>query len=160
MPEKEKSPIEQTVKQNAPATPAEPVKKSTAKPLLLMIGIGLLIAAAVIAYLMMPKQQDTAPVVVAPMEEPEEEISLTLESPADDALAVEDEVLVRGTTTPGATIAVFTETDEIIVESDENGHFETTVQLVQGINTLTVTAYSSEGQEKSITRTIVYDEEV
>ena len=139
----------------------QPRSHGVSKPILIFAGVGIIVTVILMAMLFL--QPQTTPVSLTPtttVEETPQELTLTLESPADGTLAVANEMLVRGTTTPGATVAVFTETDEIIVETDAYGQFETTVQLAAGINSLNITAYSEDGQEKTITLNVVYDEEV
>ena len=88
----------------------------------------------------------------------QESFSLVVDNPKDGELAVNGEILVTGTTAPNSSVAVFTETDETIVESNNTGHFETTVKLAQGINSLNVTAFDQNGQEKTVSIDVVYDE--
>ncbi len=86
-------------------------------------------------------------------------LTLTLDSPKDEELSVNNEILVKGNTLPNTTVVMFNETDEVTVDSDANGNFETTIQLAEGINSLTVTAFAEDGQEKSLTVDIVRNAE-
>lgn len=85
-------------------------------------------------------------------------VTLTLTSPAEGDVAVDDEIVVRGKTLPNTTVVIYTQSDETSVESDENGNFEETILLVEGENTLTVTAFSEDGQEKSVSLNITRGE--
>ncbi len=95
----------------------------------------------------------TLPKIVQP------KLSLTLESPASGDIVLDDLVLVKGKTLPQTTVVFYTETDENSMESDSQGNFEGTLTLEIGINTLTVTAFAENGEEKTITLDLVYDEE-
>lgn len=85
-------------------------------------------------------------------------LTLTLNSPVDGTLITNDQVMVKGKTLPGTTVAFYTDTDENSVEADAYGSFEGTIGLVKGINTLTVTAFGESGDEKSVTVDVVNDE--
>lgn len=84
---------------------------------------------------------------------------LTLESPSDGSLAENNQLVVKGRTSPRATVVYFTDSDQGSTEADEKGTFSGTMLLASGINTLTVTAYNEDGEEKSIVIDVVYDDE-
>lgn len=84
-------------------------------------------------------------------------LTLILNSPIDGTLVADNQVIVKGKTLPGTTVAFYTDTDENSVEADASGKFEGSLGLVKGINTLTVTAFG-EDDEKSVTVDIVNDE--
>lgn len=85
---------------------------------------------------------------------------LSLESPAEGAIATQEQITVRGQTLPAATVVFYTETDVNSLESDANGHFEGTINLTTGINSLTVTAFAANGEEKTLVLDLVFDESV
>ncbi|HUV71895.1 MAG TPA: hypothetical protein VMW25_02710 [Clostridia bacterium] len=82
---------------------------------------------------------------------------LVIESPKEEAVVVDNKVLVKGKTAVGAVVAVYSDSDEIALETDENGVFEGEVGLLEGINTLTVSAFGANGEEKTVVLDIVYD---
>ncbi len=86
-----------------------------------------------------------------------EDLTLTLSSPDQGALAVNNEMLVKGKTLPNTVVVLFTDGDQETVESNAMGEFESTLLLEPGINTLSVTAYAQDGQEKNVTLDVVYD---
>ncbi|MBI4129977.1 hypothetical protein HY468_01530 [Candidatus Roizmanbacteria bacterium] len=159
MPETPQATISNTSQSGMPSE-MHTKKQTISKPVLVFGVVGILVGLLVIGYTMFLKPPKTPPIIQQPIQQPTPaELTLTLESPTDGTLVVENEILVQGTTN-GTTIAIFTETDETIVESTFDGRFETTVQLSPGINSLIITAYSAEGQEKTITLNVVYDDEV
>ncbi|MBI4058586.1 hypothetical protein HY408_02360 [Candidatus Gottesmanbacteria bacterium] len=83
--------------------------------------------------------------------------TLSLDSPTQGELVLNQEILVKGKTEPRAVVLIYSDTDIISVDSDEQGNFESTILLTNGINTLTVTAYGLDGQEKSVTVDLLYD---
>lgn len=86
-------------------------------------------------------------------------LDLLIESPTDETLVSESQVLVKGKTQPDAVVVFFTEVDQNSVESDSQGKFEGTVGLAEGINTLSITAFGENGAEKNTALNIVYDTE-
>lgn len=83
---------------------------------------------------------------------------LNIESPTDSTLVTDATVVVKGKTLPNTVVSFFTEKDENSTESDPAGNFEGTIKVENGINTLTIVAYGKDGEEKSVTMDVVYDE--
>ncbi len=130
----------------------------------LYFAVGLVVIVLVLAlgtFLLIRVMQPSTPQTTSQPTQQEiiEQIPLTLDSPSEGALAIEDEILVKGKTLPNATVAIFTESDEVLVVSDLDGLFETTIKLIPGINSLNITAFSEKGDEKSLSINIVYDDE-
>lgn len=86
------------------------------------------------------------------------QLFLNLESPAQDTLVTDNKVIVKGKTLPNTLVMFFTEADQNSVESDAGGQFEGELTLENGINTLTVTAYGENGDEKQLAYNLVYDQ--
>lgn len=86
-------------------------------------------------------------------------LTLSIESPKDETLVTDGTIVIKGETSPNTTVTFFTDTADDSVESDVNGNFQGSLPLENGINTLTITAYSESGEEKSITLDVVYDAE-
>lgn len=76
------------------------------------------------------------------------QLFLTLENPQNGDGAIDGEILVSGKTLPGATIAIYTGSDQVIIDTDSTGTFKQTVVLDPGVSTLTVSAFSDDGQEQ------------
>jgi len=57
-------------------------------------------------------------------------------------------------------LVFYTEDDENTVEADSKGNFTGSVRLAEGINTLVVTAFSDDGQEKSISLNVINDTQI
>jgi hypothetical protein len=76
---------------------------------------------------------------------------LTITSPKESTVSVNDEVLVSGRTLPNVTVAIYSDIDETLVDSDNLGNFESTVVVDQSNGLLRVTAFSPSGDEKTQT---------
>lgn len=85
-----------------------------------------------------------------------QKLFLNLESPTANTVAVDNAVLIKGKTLANTTIVMFNEAGEEALESDQNGNFQGMLQLLPGDNTLTVTAFSEQGEEKTLSVNIVY----
>jgi hypothetical protein len=86
-------------------------------------------------------------------------LTLTLNSPVDNTLAMEPKIMVSGKTSPNTLVVILTESDQNTVESDTMGNFQSEIGLESGINTLTVIAYGENGEEKELSYNIVYDDQ-
>ena len=128
--------------------------KSKMTPLLLVLVVLMaFVAGAGALYLLtlqspVKKEKEVVQVVDAT---PTPQFFLSVDTPSEDAVTVDDEVLVTGKTRPGAMVAIFTANDETVVETDKQGYFEETVSLDASKNTLIVSAFGSEGEEQSVT---------
>lgn len=137
-------------------TQGEPQKqKSKYLPIVFFVLILLVVGFASYAFIQKFQTKEEAP----PLSQESQALTLSLLSPANGDQVVDDELLVRGNTLPNATVVIFTDSDETSVDSDENGYFEGTVLLSEGQNTLTVTAFSDDGQEKSVSVNVTREEE-
>lgn len=88
------------------------------------------------------------------------QLGLDLTSPADGMVSTGNMLQVTGKTLPNIPIVFFTDTHDGSVNSDAQGNFSGTIQLDSGINTLAVMASTQDGQEKTITMDVVYDNQV
>lgn len=137
-----------------------PQKKITPKKEL-VLGLGALVMIVVLSLVYVKWFSPKTPIPVVPTaEQTTKVLTLSLESPTDGELAVNDEILVSGKTLPNTTVVVFTENDETSFESDAAGYFESTIKLINGINQLVVTAFADDGQEKAVILDVVHDSEV
>lgn len=149
-----------------PSTYIEADAPSSSKmKLILIVFVVMLIAiGAGYYYLTMQKPADTSTSNTTqptsqtqPKVTPTETMALVLSSPTDSTLVKTDKVKVSGKTSPNATVVIYTETRDTSLEADEKGNFETEIALSGGINTLTVTAFSDKGEEKTVTLNVTYD---
>lgn len=141
----------------APTEATTTPQKSSPKLLTVLVAI-LLISLVGVGYLIITKSQ--------PQEEPiapeitETPLFLSLDSPTDESVVLGDEITVKGKTLPSSTVVFYTDTNQGSVESDTSGQFEGTLALASGINSLTVTAFDTKGEEKTMTLDLVYDDQV
>ncbi len=96
---------------------------------------------------------------VSPSPSPIASFCLTNDAPKEEDVITKKVVSVSGKTTTDAIIAVVTSVDEKVVAPDRNGNFSTTVSIDNNQNAITITAVSSAGEEKTITRTVTFSTE-
>lgn len=123
----------------------------------------LLLAAAVAVglFLYTQWQPGAAPSTQpAPAPRAQRPLDLTIDSPTDGGLAVDQKLMVKGKTLPNTTVVIYTEEgDQNIIVSDPVGKFEGSIGLVEGINSFTVTAFAESGEEKTMNMDVVYNRE-
>ena len=79
-------------------------------------------------------------------------IPLTVAEPQDETTVYAADLVVKGQTEPDAVVSV----NEVVVDVDAEGKFSTTVTLEEGPNPIEVMASDFEGNEGSVTLTVIY----
>ena len=126
--------------------------------LFLGLTLGLIVLAISTTIIFLSQQQKTDTNAAKPVSRSPKPLFLALLTPTDGQVATNGEIVISGKTLPKSTVLFFTETHDSSTEADARGDFSGTIQLGNGINTLTVTAFSENGEEKSVALDIVYDE--
>jgi len=150
----------------AVVSPSSSPKKKT--PVIFLILIPVILALlGVVAYegylyyqANLASQESDIVIKAKPTAKVQIPLTLDLESPTEGSLITDNKVLVKGKTLPGAIITVFSDNKDTSLESDVAGNFSGEITLNNGINTLTVTAFSEDGQEKSLEVNLVNDTEI
>lgn len=81
---------------------------------------------------------------------------LIISTPADEALVIDPNIKVTGTTARGNTVIVMHENGQEAVTVDANGNFSDAVKLLGGYNTITVVSVSPTGEQTAKTLTVTY----
>jgi len=123
------------------------IKKSGRLSGMLLIILILAIASIGIFYSRSVSQQGTD-LTATPTITP---LFLSFTSPSTDTTAVNGEVVISGNTSPGATIMVYSDVDESIIESSVDGVFETSLIVGEMGGPVRITAVSETGEEKTET---------
>jgi maltose-binding protein MalE len=79
-------------------------------------------------------------------------IPLTITEPQDETTVYLANLVVKGQTETDAVVSV----NEVVVDVDAEGKFSTTVTLEEGPNPIEVLASDFEGNEGSVTLTVIY----
>lgn len=107
----------------------------------------------------LPQKKSPTIVEQSPAPSLAEGFSLTLAAPEDGALSDSGEVTVSGKTQAGATVVISGPSADDVLEASSDGSFTTKVTLDEGANEISVTAYATDGTEKSEVRTVNYTKE-
>lgn len=86
--------------------------------------------------------------------------ALEITSPLGDSLVAEGSVTFLGRTLPDTPVVMLSENYENTLLSDVSGNFSGEMVLEEGINSINIIAFSPEGEEKSVTLDVIYDEQV
>lgn len=136
------------------------MRKEVILAIIIGFGLGLVITFGI--WTANKAIKETAPTKEAPLEEaeptatPAPEVSLTVLSPQNNTVYDEETLTVSGQSAKEAIIVIIYEEGEKILEADENGNFETEIDLIGGENLVEIAAYDLEGNEVSQTFTVVY----
>ena len=146
--------------QNAVLEQKLPNKSSKSK---IIIGVSLLVVTLLTIVFVFSLNSQTKPkeIVIAPSVTQTQVLTqslfLNIDQPIDSTLITDGTVTIKGKTLPNLTVALYTDSDENSVDSDDSGTFEGTLKLSSGINTINITVYGQNGEEKTQTLTLVYD---
>lgn len=86
-------------------------------------------------------------------------MTLNLSSPDDNNLVFDNNLLVSGTTIPGALVLITLGDDNQLINASSQGNFSLTVNLQPAYNQLIVSSFDDLGNYKSETRAIYYSKE-
>jgi uncharacterized protein DUF5666 len=80
-----------------------------------------------------------------------QEFFLAVDNLKEEITTINGELIVKGKTLPNSTVAIYSDIDETIVESDADGFFQETLVVEETGGLIRVTAYNQNGEEKSVT---------
>lgn len=86
--------------------------------------------------------------------------NLIVLQPEVDSVTSTASVIVKGSATPKAIVAISTNTDNEIVQAGLDGSFEKEVSLSGGPNEIIVKSYDEQGNESQQKLTVVYSTEI
>ena len=84
---------------------------------------------------------------------------MDLTQPDDDNLVFQSSILVSGKTTPQSEVLIFTEFQNLIVKSKNDGSFSVTLDLMEGENKITAVVFDQIGDSRSAEKTVFYSKE-
>ena len=86
--------------------------------------------------------------------------SLTISEPQNEQLFTGSETTISGKTSPQAAVAILTETEDFFAEVDEDGFFSETIELVGGVNTITIISTDTFGNQAKTNLILTYSTKV
>jgi len=97
---------------------------------------------------------ETSPVTSIPVS-----LSLEVNSPSDDNLSFDSNMLISGKTSPNSRVLISSKSQDLVIGSKDDGSFSTLIDLDEGVNNLQITAFDKNGQEKEVDKTVYYSKE-
>jgi hypothetical protein len=82
---------------------------------------------------------------------------LVINSPEEDLLSNEAELIVSGSGSPNSFIVVLVNDVESISNTDESGNFSIKVKLIEGGNLIEINSINEDGKQISKQRTVIYE---
>ncbi len=121
--------------------------------------ISLLFLAGLYYVLNVQHHHSTNPFLNGPVTTLPKSLRLNLDQPDDDSLTFQSSVIVSGQTAPAKDILIFTDSQDLIIESKKDGSFSTVLNLDAGVNKITTVVFDATGDSRSLERTVFYSKE-
>ena len=84
---------------------------------------------------------------------------LQINNPDDELLVFSKSLTVSGQTSPNATVMFTNGDSDSAVSASSSGSFTQVLNLNPGLNTITINAFDSIGEAKTVTRTVYFSED-
>lgn len=139
------------------------MKKEKAVLSFVAVFIGLVVAG--IAFYIfqltktLPPQKTRTETVQAPTQTPKSTLFLTITEPNDEQVMDRKVVKIAGKTSPDALVVLLTKSDHDVIKPTSQGDFSTTLNIENGVNLISITAIGSNGEEKTVMRTLSFTTE-
>lgn len=88
-----------------------------------------------------------------PTKQQDNKISVTI--PQNNSVVTDSQITLKGTASPNSNLAIITESDDIITTADNTGNFSSTINLISGENTITITAVDDKLATTSASITVI-----
>lgn len=126
---------------------------------IIILVLGLIFLLGLYYILNIQYQKPTKPFLNGPVTSIPKTLKLDVDQPADDSLTFQNSIVVSGQTSPLKEVLIFSETQNLVIKSASNGSFSTVINLQSGVNNITVAVFDTDGDEKSIERTVYFSKE-
>lgn len=134
------------------------------KEVILAIIIGVILGGIVLYGLKIANQtvvvqkteEEPTPIAITITPTPTPTETLTFDSPADHSVSFTSTITLVGHTTPQTSVAITSESEDEIIESDNIGNFSTEITLIGGENIITATIPLQDGTVYTKSLTVIY----
>lgn len=126
---------------------------------LLILAISLIFLSGLYYILDIQYRKPSNPFLNGPVTTPPKSLMLNLEQPDQDTLSYTPSIVVSGKTGSSKDVLISTAADDFIIQSKLDGSFSTVLNLVEGVNRITVAVFDATGEMRSANRTIYYSKE-
>lgn len=125
--------------------------------LILIVSLGFLFGLHYILNIQYHK--GASPFSSGPVTTPPKTLRLDLDQPGEDSLTFQSPILVSGKTAPLSQVLIFTDSQNLVVQSKKDGSFSVSLDLDQGENRITAVVFDSTGDFRSSGKTVYYSKE-
>lgn len=125
--------------------------------LILIVSLGFLFGLYYIVNIQY--QTPYKPFLAGPVTTPPKTLRLDLDHPDEDSLTFQNAILVSGRTNPQKEVLIFTDSQNLVVQSKKDGSFSVSLDLDEGENRITAVVFDSTGDLRSSDRTVYYSKE-
>jgi len=94
-----------------------------------------------------------------PTPTPKPTIYISLNAPANEIVVTSKTLAINGMTNPDATIIIYTDSGQQVIQPTTQGDFSTTLTLDDGENLIKLMAILPDGETMSLQRTVTYSTE-
>lgn len=94
-----------------------------------------------------------------PVTMPPKTLRLDLSEPEQESLVFSDTIPVVGKTSPDKKILIFTDSNDKVIRSNDDGNFAANIDLDEGENKITVVVFDVNGDSRSAERSVYYSKE-
>lgn len=134
------------------------------REVLFAILLGIILGGAVAfgiwrANLAFGPQKDSIATVASPEPNTIVNTQLVVTQPENNTVVSEDNIIVKGATTPGSTVVIMSEKEEKIVTVPQSGTFEEEIKLAPGPNEITISSFDEQSNESRQTLVVIYSTE-
>ena len=126
---------------------------------LIILIIGLIFLAGLYYILNIQYQNNQKLFENGPVTSLPKTLRLELQQPDNDVASYQNSIIVSGKTSPFMEILIYSESQNIVLESKADGSFSTVFSLDEGVNQITVVVFDITGDQKSDSRTVYYSKE-
>lgn len=95
----------------------------------------------------------------SPSPTPRPTVYISLTNPDDETIVSSKTLTISGKTNPGATIIIYTTSDQQVIQPSTQGDFSTTLILDSGENLLKITSILPSGETTNLYRTVTFSTE-
>jgi hypothetical protein len=94
-----------------------------------------------------------------PSPTPKTTVYISLSSPSDESIVDSKTLTINGKTNPGATIIIYTDSGQQVIQPSTQGDFSTTITLGSGQNLIKIMSVLPSGDTANTQRTVTYSTE-
>lgn len=126
---------------------------------ILILFLGLLFLIGLYYILNIQYQKTTKPFLNGPVTTAPKSLKLDLDHPDEDSLTFQNSILVSGQTAPKSVVLIFTDSQDLVINSKNDGSFSLVLNLNEGVNRITVVVFDERGDNRTTGRTVYYSKE-